>query len=79
MVFENFSESPPEVSATTTRFPRDNESSFSSKNVARQHSERSGRPRCVTNPEIIVKLLKMILEDRQLKVREISKAVGTSS
>ena len=40
---------------------------------------RSGRPRCVTTPEIIEKVHKMVLEDRRLKVREIAEAIGMSS
>ena len=33
---------------------------------------RSGRPRYVTTPEIITKVLKMVLQDRRLNVREIA-------
>ena len=36
--FDKFSESPPEVSTSVTSFPRNNDSSFSSKHAARQCS-----------------------------------------
>ena len=44
-----------------------------------QDDPRSGRPRCVTTPEIIAKMHKMVTEDRRLKVREIAEAAGMSS
>ena len=38
----------------------------------------SGRPRCVTTPDIIAKMHKMFLEDSQLKVQEIAGTAGMS-
>ena len=39
----------------------------------------SGRSKSATTPEFITKVLKMVMEDRWLKVREIAEAVGMSS
>ena len=40
---------------------------------------RSGRPIEVTTSDMMEKIHHMVMEDRRIKVREISKAVGISS
>ncbi|MCP6645975.1 hypothetical protein NL493_27890, partial [Klebsiella pneumoniae] len=41
-------------------------------------AERFGRPVEVTTPEIIDKIQDMVMDDRRVKVREITSAVGIS-
>ena len=43
-----------------------------------QDEHRSGRPNEVTTPEMVKKILKMILDDRRLKVRELADMIGIS-
>ena len=43
-----------------------------------QDEHRSGRPNEVTMPEMVKKIHKMVLDDRQLKVRELADMVDIS-
>ena len=42
-------------------------------------AERSGRPNAAVNPENIEQVLKIVMDDRKLKVREIAKMVNIST
>ncbi|GBP85450.1 Histone-lysine N-methyltransferase SETMAR [Eumeta japonica] len=47
--------------------------------VSTSDAERSGRPKEVITPEIVDKIHEMILNDRRMKVRELTHAVGIST
>ena len=58
------------VEKCTDEFKRDRTST--------NDTEQSGRPKHVTTPEIIKKILVFILDDPKVKVRELTEAAGIS-